>query len=172
MFKIMLLSIIFCISSYLGITYADSFKLRTAQLKSLLKAVIILENDVIYGKTPIPESLNNLTIRIENPFSDFLKGVTYSLTNDDVTSIYDAFSSEFYKYKDKLFLKSSDLKIVKDFLKSLGTSLTDGQEKVFNLAIQNLKININESEEIEKKNSKLYRYLGVLLGAMVCIFLI
>ncbi|WP_244835350.1 stage III sporulation protein SpoIIIAB [Clostridium sp. BJN0001] len=172
MFKIMLLLIIFCISSYIGITYADSFKLRTSQLKVLLKAVLILENDVIYGNTPIPESLNNLIIKIENPFSDFLKDVSYKLTNTDVTSVYDAFSSEFDKYKDKLYLKPYDVKILKDFLKSLGTSLTQGQEKVFNLAIHNIKININESEEIEKKNSKLYRYLGVLLGAIVCIFLI
>ena len=43
---------------------------------------------------------------------------------------------------------------------------------MFDLVIANLKLNIKDAEVIAKKNTKLYRYLGVCIGAMIVIFLL
>ena len=76
------------------------------------------------------------------------------------------------KNLEEVYLNKEDKDILGDFLKSLGYSGVYGQEKIFNLALENLKINIKEAGEESKKNTKLYRYLGMCFGAMISIFLL
>ena len=59
-----------------------------------------------------------------------------------------------------------------DFFKSLGDSGVFGQERIFSLALEGIRMNLKEAEEAAKRNVKLYRYLGVCIGAMLTIFVL
>ena len=74
--------------------------------------------------------------------------------------------------KNEFNLEESDLKLMRDFCKSLGNSGVYGQEALFNMTIDELKIHLEDANEAAKKNIKLYRYIGMCLGAMIVIFLI
>ena len=74
--------------------------------------------------------------------------------------------------KEKLSLNSDDYKILEDFFKTLGSSGISGQEKIFSLALENIDINYKEAKKKEKENIKLYRTLGISIGAMLAIFFI
>ena len=63
-------------------------------------------------------------------------------------------------------------KILEDFFKTLGSSGISGQEKIFSLALENIDINYKEAKKKEKENIKLYRTLGISIGAMLAIFFI
>lgn len=163
---------IFIITSYVGFQYGETFNKRFYQIREILKGITILQNDILYGSKPLPESFEDLSYKIGEPFSTFSKGIKEELISGNVESVYDGAAKEYKKIEDKCYLNDDDKKIMSDFFKSLGESGVYGQEKIFILAIEGLKVNARESEENAKKNVKLYRYLGICLGAMIMIFIL
>lgn len=172
MLKLILGSSIFLISAYIGFAYGETFRNRQSQLKEILKALTLLQNDVIYGTTPLPEALENLSRKAQRPIGSLVKAISERLIRGDVESVYEGASEEYKLLKNEFYLSSDDKKVMEDFFKALGESGIYGQEKIFELAIRGIKVNLNDASESAKKNIKLYRYLGLCMGAMVVIFLI
>ena len=94
------------------------------------------------------------------------------LSEGGIDSIYTAASESYKDLNYEFNLNDSDVKLMKDFFMSLGNSGVHGQEALFNMTIEEIKIHIENANEEAKKNIKLYRYIGMCLGAMVVIFLI
>ena len=69
-------------------------------------------------------------------------------------------------------LTASDLKLLKSFGASLGTSDIDGQLSTIEVFKENFSKLEKDSIAIYEKKSKLYRSLGVLVGAFVSIVII
>lgn len=172
MFKLIVLSIIFLIFSYFGYIYGEKFNNRYKILQEILKAINILQNEIMYNSTALPEALNVVSEICRDPLSLLVKDVSRLIYKAEENSIFDMFKISYEKYKEDLCLKKEDIRIISDFLKSLGELGLYGQEKMFELAKANLNINIKDAQIIAEKNIKLYRYLGVCVGAMIFIFFI
>lgn len=172
MLKLIIAISIFIISAYMGFAYGETFKRRRDELKEILKALTILENDIVYGTTPLPEALKNLSNKVCKPLSNFIEAITNRLIKGDVESVYEGAAEEFALIENEFYLYDEDKKIMADFFRSLGELGVYGQEKMFSLAIEGIKMNLKDADESAKKNVKLYRYLGVCFGAMIIIFLI
>ena len=160
------------ISTYIGFAYGETFKRRQDELKEILKALTILENDIVYGATPLPEALENLSNKVCKPLSNFIEAITNRLIKGDVESVYEGATEEFALIENEFYLYDDDKKIMADFFRSLGELGVYGQEKIFSLAIEGIKMNFKDADESAKKNVKLYRYLGICFGAMISIFII
>ena len=161
MLKLIFIISIFIISTYIGFAYGETFRRRQDELKEILKALTILENDIVYGTTPLPEALENLSYKLGEPLNKFIKAITKRLVKGDVESVYEGAALEFALVENEFYLYDEDKKIMSDFFKSLGESGVYGQGKIFCLAIESIKMNLKDADEIAKKNIKLYRYLGV-----------
>lgn len=172
MLKMIFLFMIVVTCSYGGIVYGESFKKRHGQLKEILKAVTMLQNDVLYGSTPLPEALSRLKYKVDEPLKTILDKVSVKLCEGMVKSVYEAFFKEFEFINKEFYLNESDKKIIGDFLRSLGECGVYGQEKIFSLTIEGLKFNLKDADENAKRNTKLYRYLGICFGIMIVIFFI
>ncbi|WP_160688811.1 stage III sporulation protein SpoIIIAB [Clostridium sp. C2-6-12] len=172
MLKLIFIMCIFIISTYIGFSYGETFRRRQAELKEILKGLTILQNDVLYGATPLPEALEKLSCKLCEPMSLMVKAVALHLIKGDVESVYHGAIKEYKVLENKFYLYEEDKKVMGDFFKSLGDSGIYGQEKIFSLAIEGLKINLKDADEFAKKNVKLYRYLGICFGAMISIFII
>ncbi|EKQ58204.1 MULTISPECIES: stage III sporulation protein SpoIIIAB [unclassified Clostridium] len=172
MLKLILAMCVFLISTYIGFSYGETFRKRQAQLKEILKALTILENEIVYGATPLPEALENLSHKVDKPLSDFIKAISDRLIKGDVESVYEGALEEYSRFKNEFFIYDDDKKVLGDFFKSLGESGVYGQEKIFFLAVEGIKMNLSDAEDNAKRNIKLYRYLGICLGAMIVIFII
>lgn len=172
MFKIILILVFFAGCSYLGYLYGESFKNRLEQLKECNKVIVLLQNQVVFSNTPLPEAITLLSKKVSKPFDNILKKAADNLRKGKTLDVHSAFYEEFNKHSSELYLNNDDKRILSDFTRSLGESGVYGQEKIFNLTIESLKFNIDEASELAKKNTKLYRYLGICLGAMISIWLI
>jgi stage III sporulation protein AB len=172
MLKLIFIICIFSISTYVGFAYGETFRRRQAELKEILKGLTILQNDVVYGATPLPEAFEKLACKLCEPSRLLVEAVTKRLIKGDVESVYHGVVKEFSELENKFYLYEEDKKVMGDFFKSLGESGVYGQEKIFSLAIEGIKINLKEADEFAKKNIKLYRYLGICFGAMISIFVI
>ncbi|NLL31344.1 MAG: stage III sporulation protein AB [Clostridiales bacterium] len=172
MLKVISCAVIFLSCTYIGFYYGEVYKRRSIQLNNVLKATLFLNNEVIYANTPMPEALKYISYKVDSPIRDILVKVSEKLLLGESNSIYESFKEEYKNMSSDFRLNKEDLRVIKDFLKSLGESGVYGQDKLFNLTIENLKINCGSAEEIAKKNVKMYRSLGICIGAMIVIFLI
>lgn len=158
--------------TYIGFFYGENFKRRTKQLNLLLKAVLFLNNEVIYVNTPLPEALKYISFKSDDPIDSILFNASENLIHKESTSVYDEFKNQYKQNKTKFYINKDDKRVIKDFLRTLGESGVYGQDKLFNLTIENLKERVKESEEEEKKNIKMYRAVGFCIGAIISVFLI
>lgn len=172
MLKLVFIFMLFFIASYIGFLYGETFRKRYDVLKEILKTLIILQNEILYGSTPLPEALSNIEKKTSKPLKTLIGNVNKELCNGEAESVYSAFKSEYVSLQNYFYLSDSDKNFLVDFIKSLGESGLYGQEKIFNLVIENIRSNLQEAEEEAKKNIKVYRYLGICIGAMITIFLI
>ncbi|MFL7795334.1 stage III sporulation protein SpoIIIAB [Clostridium chauvoei] len=171
MLKIIAILIIFLACTYIGFYYGENFKKRSSQLSEILKGLLLLNNEVMYTNTPLPEALRYVALKVDYPLRNLLLKVSENLVKGECESVYEAFKTEYKKEKHEFRIIEEDTLIISDFLKSLGESGVYGQDKIFNLAIENIKGNCKTSEVIASKNTKMYRALGLCIGAMLSLFL-
>lgn len=172
MFKYLWLGLVFSFCTYLGITLGRRYINRQKNLSDINKYILILQNEILYKNTPLPEALMELSFRSDEYFSKIFSQVSNDLISGNKYTAYDSFKEVYKKDKDYFYFTKEDEKVLGGFLKVLGESGLYGQEKMFELVKSNIESNLKDAEEVSKKNSKLYSYLGVLTGAMIVIFLI
>ena len=122
--------------------------------------------------TPLPTALFEVGNKVSEPISNVFIKMANMLDEGTSNSVYESFEKAYLENKEKLSLNSDDYKILEDFFKTLGSSGISGQEKIFSLALENIDINYKEAKKKEKENIKLYRTLGISIGAMLAIFFI
>ncbi|MDS0527330.1 stage III sporulation protein AB [Clostridium sp. SHJSY1] len=172
MLKIMLILVIFSFCTLTGYIYGESFRKRYEVLKESYKCITILENEVVFNNTPLPEAFMDISNKTKEPLSLLLSCVSEKLTNGTEYDVYSAFKKTYADFDKEFFYEREDKSVLEDFIKTLGGSGVYGQEKIFKLSLNNLKINIDEAYELSKKNTKLYRYLGICVGIMISILLL
>lgn len=172
MFKIILIAVVFSIFSLLGYSYGQRFKKRLDFLRESYKGIMFLQNEVIFNHTPLPEAIDIISNKLIEPFRVLLARVSENLLSGNNFDVYSAFRDAYFNKEDELYLKKEDIKIIEDLTKALGESGAYGQEKIFKFSLENLKLNIEEAAQLSKSNSKLYRNLGVCIGAMISILLL
>lgn len=172
MLKITIAIVIFILSTTIGYIYGDSFRKRVIHLKEIYKAIILLQNEIVYNNTPLPIALYDVAVKGNKPLSTLLVDVSKRLKEGEDGDVYSNFKTVFKRYEQEFYLEKGDKSVLEDFIKSLGESGVYGQEKIFNLTLESLKINIDEAVNNAKKNVKLYRTLGISIGAMIAIFFV
>jgi stage III sporulation protein AB len=172
MLKIMLIIVIFTLCTTVGFIYGDSFRKRYQHLKESYKGITILQNHVVYNNTPLPEAFEDVSHKMKEPMAELLSAVSNRLSKGADGDVYSNFCEVYKNVESDFYFEKEDKSILEDFLKSLGDSGIYGQEKIFRLTLENLRVNIDEASELAKKNTKLYRYLGISFGAMISIFLL
>ena len=164
--------LMFLICTFIGFFLGENYKRRSINLKEFQKALLLLNNEIIYANTPLPDALLEISKKVLEPISDIFSDMALSLENGYTGSIYESFENAYAKSREKINLISDDNKIISDFFKTLGSSGVTGQDKIFKLTLDNIDINYKEARKLEKENIKLYRTLGLSIGAMLAIFFI
>ena len=136
------------------------------------KALLLLNNEILYSNTPLPNALFEIGNKVSEPISFIFIEMASILEEGNISSVYESFEIAYEKNKDNISLNKDDYKIINDFFKTLGNSGVTGQERIFSLALDNIDINYKEAKKLEKENIKLYRTLGLSIGAMLAIFFI
>ncbi|WP_221389287.1 stage III sporulation protein SpoIIIAB [Clostridium perfringens] len=170
--KVFFLLIIVLLSSLIGYLYGEGFRNRLSQLRELKRALIDFENDIVYTYTPLPESIESIALKAKRPIKELFNEISFKLKNNEVENVYMAFKESINEHKKEMNLRNKDFEILLDLSKSLGETNVEGQIKIFNLAKEKLDIELEIAEDECNKNTKVYRYLGVAVGAMIAIFLV
>lgn len=164
--------IIIISSTLIGFIYGESLKKRVFQLKEIEQAILQLQSEVLYNHSSLPEVFKNISNKCSKPIGQVFMYVSMLLYENKVDSVYEGFRIAINENKDKLNIKQHDIDIILDLSKSLGESDIEGQNRILNLTLENIKKQIVSAEIAMNKDVKMYRYLGFSFGAVIAILIL
>ena len=172
MLKFILISMMFLICTFIGFYYGEKYRQRSSNLKEVQKSIMLLNSEILYANTPLPEALSDISEKVTDPISKILFKTSQNLESGEVISVHEAFTKAYELYKNEVSFSNDDYKIISDFFKTLGECGVIGQERVFKLALESLNMSYIDANNEAKTNIKMYRALGLSIGAMISIFFI
>lgn len=172
MFKLIGCILIIAASTAVGFMLAEGLKKRSLQLKEFQRAILQLENEIMYTLTALPEACQIVSKKSKEPIAHIFEKIALKLMNNECDSVHRAFFQVLEEAKNALFLNKDDINIILDLARTLGDSDIEGHRKVFQLAGNYLSKSISDAEINLAKGSKMYKYLGFSFGAAVVILLV
>ncbi len=171
MLKIVGMVLVLISSAMIGYMKALKYTLRRQTLRSFLSSLNLLITEITYSQITLSEAFAKLSETSESGVGRFFLLVSQILNSNEGYTAGEAWEIALDKVEN-INLSQDDIKILKSFGKGLGNSDIYNQEKNFKLASELLKKQLTDAEESSRKNERLYKSLGILIGiAVVIIFL-
>lgn len=165
--KTILLFAIFSLSTGIGILISKMYENRVKELRQFKNILNIIKTKIKFTYEPLTEIFNQISQEKSSKIEEIFENMTYKL----------AFENVKYSWMDAI--QEADISITqedKDILKELGKVLgqTDADSQVNEIEVTEsfLNIQIEKAEEARKKNQKMYKTLGVVVGLVFVIILI
>lgn len=159
-------------SSGLGYIFGTRFSARVRELKLLKMSLQMLETEIVYSNTPLPDAFEITSQKSSAPIKYIFKSVSLKLKEKLYGTVGEAFEISLNDLKDKMSISKEDIEILKTFGYSIGNSDTEGQIKSFKMIIKQLEAQEIKAEESRNKNEKMYKNLGFLAGLAISILLL
>lgn len=159
-------------SSGIGYMLGSKYTFRVRELKLLKTAMQMLETEIIYSHTPLPDAFASAGKKSLSPIKEIFNLMAENLMKREFSSVGDALDDALKKNTIRLSLSKEDIEIIKTFGYSIGDSDTDGQAKSFKLILKQLDIQEMNAQELKNKNEKMFKNLGFLAGLAITILLL
>ncbi|WP_027340172.1 stage III sporulation protein SpoIIIAB [Halonatronum saccharophilum] len=156
-------------SSMIGFLVAKQFILRPKQLGQLQTALQMLETEISYGFTPLPEAFSKLSSSLEGPIANIFARAKEEMEKGERAQL--AWQIAIKNSNQETALLDRDIEVLKDLSHNLGASSGYDQVKYLNLVGHKLESLYQEAVEERRAKVKLWRYLGVLGGLALTILI-
>lgn len=170
--KLISSSLIFLTSTTIGYLYGKTFSSRLENLIYLEQCIKILETEIVYGATPLPDALSNVFRKGKDKVSYIFEEIKKDLLLNKREGVYNSFLSVEEELYDDLHLKKEDVEIFLALGRVLGASDRADQQKNFVLILNQITAQIYDAKNEKNKNEKLYKSLGIITGVGIIIMLV
>lgn len=161
--------IVFATSSY-GFQKAKKFRLRTEELRLFQDGLAMLQTEVTYGLTPLPEALRKIGKVTKAPVGGFFQDVFKKMIQGD-GDLLTGYWDESLENLD-CCLCQEDKEIIKNLGYTLGRSSVSEQKKHIDITLRQLSTAERESKDQCAKNEKMWKYLGFFSGLALVLTLL
>ena len=152
---------------YAGWTVSRGYARRPEELRQFISALQMLDTEITYAATPLPDALSGISERVDPRVASFFVQAAGELKSSRGTSAREAWSRALERYRAGSALDKGDLGILNSLGSSLGISDREDQGKHLRLALEQLKLAQARAEETAVKNVKLWNYVGLLGGLII-----
>lgn len=155
------------ICALVGVYKSKKFETREHILREAIYLFRGLENEIRFSLNALPNAIEIVRQRMNTYFKDVLGNISLLLVKSNVSN------SELLNELDRLdSLTSYDKQIILTGITSLGSSDIDGEQGIINMTISSLENELYDAIENKKKNSKMYKTVGLATGLVIAIILI
>ncbi len=155
---------------FLGLLKANQIKRRPREIREMINALALLDTEIYWGVTPLPEAFKVLKDRTDSPWKEFFSKLEEKLRKGE--NAFTAWEMTIREHQKQISLRDDDWRIIKEIGKGLGRSDRNEQHKQLELAQKHLtSIDGRARLEAESK-AKMWSYLGFLGGIAVVIIMI
>ncbi|AET66698.1 Stage III sporulation protein AB (spore_III_AB) [Desulfosporosinus orientis DSM 765] len=154
----------------LGLWLAYRIRRRPLELRECSMALALLDTEIVWGATPLPEAFSIVKERSDRPWQGFFAELQERLVRGE--SAGSAWKETMTNQKDKFCLKTEDWLVIADVGKGLGRSDRSEQHKQIELVQRQLLLIKEQAEIWAYKQAKMWTYLGFLGGIAGVLILI
>jgi len=154
-----------------GMTIAREYSQRPKELRDILSGLQMLETEITYGATPLPEALSKVAARCRNSAALLFEYAGKELASMSGCTAQEAWEKALTNFQSTSVLNNSDLAVLRGLGGSLGISDSKDQGKHLRLVAEQLKSQITRADWEAAKNVKLWNYLGFFGGVIVVLVL-
>lgn len=158
---------IILLCTILGNRKANTFKLRELELKNIQDALQIFISKIEYTYKPISEIFEEISKVVYLEENNIFKR-TNTILNEKKSTIAEAWN---ISVEEENNLMAEDKEIIKMLGRMLGKTDKVGQIAEIQVTNNFLNTQILRAEEEKKKNTKLYKTLGTVIGCGIGIIL-
>ena len=167
--KFIILITIFAGSTSIGFLMSKKYKNRVIELREFKNAINTLETKIKFTYEPIPEIFKQISENLQNNISKIFERASKYI-GDCTTK--QAWNKAIEEIKPNLSLNNEDIKIMQDLGNLLGKTDVSGQISEIEVTSSFIDTQIIKAEDERKKNEKMYRNLGTIVGLAIVIILI
>lgn len=170
--KLLGASLILVSAAAMGWLKASRYIKRLELLKELQVVVALLDAEISYKQTPVPEALlqvgrSNLPEKLKTA----LEGIAHEMESRTRREFYPLWQQVLKKEEIFDFLTADDRRILEQWGYGMGRTGLSEQQNINQFTSKKLKEAEKQAAEIVENRVKLTRYAGVLLGLLVVILL-
>ena len=159
-------------TTLMGFYYGKRYSNRLNNLIYIEQCIKILETEIVYGATPLPEALTNVYNKGNKKVSFIFEDIKVHLLENKKGDVFNSFSYVTNSLKDRLSFKGEDMEILLSLGRVLGSSDRGDQEKSFKLILNQINVLEKEAKLERDKNEKMFKNLGILTGLAIVIILL
>ncbi len=157
-----------------GLEYAKKFTRREIVLGKFIAFISRIEQEVAYAYSPITKIMEEMKFSDSYP-EEICEFLLDELHKDDNKDFNSCWSGAIYlwlrRYGDEAMLDGEDREVLKLLMQDALTTDAHGQEKLFRLKKSQLEERRAAAGEKRKKNQKLFRSIGFLIGVLISILI-
>ncbi|MCL6639311.1 MAG: stage III sporulation protein AB [Firmicutes bacterium] len=156
----------------LGLGRAAAYRRRPAELRAIRSALTMLETEIVYGATALPEAFARVSRRCDRAVAPLFQAAAEELEAMSGLTAAEAWDRALRFYYPATSLAPQDLAPLRDLGASLGVSDREDQRRHLRLAVEQLGAGGAAAELEAAKNEKIWSYMGFLGGLMIVLLLI
>ncbi|MCF8563584.1 stage III sporulation protein AB [Alicyclobacillus tolerans] len=154
----------------IGFRVAREFRERPRQIRGLMHGLRVLQTEIEYSATPLPQALNTVAKRTPSPVNGLFAGMAEELQVNDLP-VSEVFHLGVKSHRENLALKNPECEVLEEFGKTLGLSDRMHQGQQLQAALAQLEHIEREARDLQLRNERLWQYLGILMGLLLVILL-
>jgi stage III sporulation protein AB len=153
-----------------GFRMARGYRERPRQLRYMMHAIRLLQAEIEYSVTPLPEAFRKVAVQARHPCSILFDVAANRLARGEV-SAENALADGVEELKPKSSLRDIDFMIFMDFAKVLGTADRAHLAKQFTATLTHLDELERDARDAQKRNERMWQYMGALSGLLVIVLM-
>ncbi len=165
--KFLLLIIIFLLSTIIGIVIAKMYENRVKELQEFKSILNAMKTKIKFTYEPLEEIFNEVSengkTAVSNIFKQMAIQIQYKKTDEVWTSCIQ---------NADISINQEDKDILKKLGRLLGQTDVDGQISEIEVTQSFLETQLIKAEEEKKRNQKMYKTLGAVVGLTFVVILI
>lgn len=169
LFKVIISFIIIGCSSAIGIIYANTYIERSKLLASMLSTMQMLETEIVYSGTPLPEVMQKIASKTRREIAMILLSTAEILNRKEGYLFNEAWEQAVKIETKNTSFNKGDIDLLVSLGKNLGISDSKDQIKHIHLTMEEIKRSYELSIMEQNKNVRLCRNFGFLIGITIVI---
>jgi stage III sporulation protein AB len=154
-----------------GFLQALHYARRPKQIRGLIGALQRMETEMTYALTPLPELLEALSRQTAEPIASLYRVAAERLMSTSGISTREIWQQEVKETWIRTSMKLPEQEIMLQLGHVLGMSDRGDQVKHLHLAVSQLQLEEADSREEQRKYEKMWKSLGILIGALLVILM-
>ncbi|MBO5072730.1 MAG: stage III sporulation protein AB [Eubacterium sp.] len=153
-----------------GLWYSFIYNRKWRNLKDCQKAVLILRNEIVYGRTPLPEAFAQMADRTNGSVARFFDTVAQRL-EEGGGRLEEIWGTALQEILTSQEMGKEDQKELEGLGNTLGYLDTQLQVQALELYEKRLEGSLQNWEREKEKKTRLYPVLGTMGGALICLII-